>query len=172
MLNKKIEAALNEQIEKEAFSSALYLAMASWAEVKGMAGVADWFYVQSDEERLHMLKFVRYANERDGQALIPALKQPKKDFVSAKKAFEEVLKHEQFISASINDIVALCVSEKDFTTQHWLQWFVNEQIEEEANATRILDKLNLIGDGNLYLFDRDIMSLRTSQTKNGAAEAV
>ena len=172
MLNKKIEAALNEQIEKEAFSSALYLAMASWAEVKGMAGVADWFYVQSDEERLHMLKFARYANERGGQALIPALKQPKKDFVSAKKAFEEVLKHEQFISASINDIVALCVSEKDFTTQHWLQWFVNEQIEEEANATRILDKLNLIGDGNLYLFDRDIMSLRTSQTKNGAAEAV
>jgi ferritin len=171
MLNKKIEAALNEQVEKEAFSSALYLAMASWAETKGMAGVANWFYVQSDEERLHMLKFVKYTNERGGQAIVPALKQPKKEFGSAKKAFEEVLKHEQFISSSINDIVALCVVEKDFTTQHWLQWFVNEQIEEEANATRILDKLNLLGEGNLYLFDRDIMSLRTSETKTGATEA-
>jgi ferritin len=162
MLNKKIEAALNEQVEKEAFSSALYLAMASWSEVKGIAGIAGWLYIQSDEERIHMLKFVRYINERGGHAIIPLLKQPKKDFVNVKKMFEEVLKHEQFISSSINDIVALCIAEKDFTTQHWLQWFVNEQIEEEANATKILDKLNLVGESNLYLFDRDIVSLRKS----------
>jgi ferritin len=166
MLNKKIEVALNEQVEKEAFSSALYLAMASWAEVKGMAGVADWLYLQADEERMHMLKFIRYINERGGHAIVPALKQPKKEFTVVKKMFEEVLKHEQFISSSINDIVALCITEKDFTTQHWLQWFVNEQIEEEANVTKILDKLNLIGDNNLYMFDRDIVSLRTPPTAN------
>jgi ferritin len=171
MLNKKIETALNQQIEKESYSSSLYLAMASWAEVKGMAGIAEWLYVQSDEERMHMLKFIKYINERGGKAVIPALKQPGKDQASVKKMFEEVLKHEQFISASINDIVALCVSEKDFTTQHWIQWFVNEQIEEEANVTRILDKLNLVGEGNLYLFDRDIMSLRAPQAAESTGTA-
>jgi ferritin len=171
MLNKKVEVALNEQVDKEAFSSALYLAMASWSEVKGMAGVADWLYLQADEERMHMLKFVRYINERGGHAIIPAMKQPKKEFTTVKKMFEEVLKHEQFISASINEIVALCIAEKDFTTQHWLQWFVNEQIEEEANVTRILDKLNLIGDNNLYMFDRDIVSLRTPPAANAAESA-
>jgi len=168
MLNKTIEKALNEQVEKEGYSSSLYLAMASWAEVKGMAGVAEWLYAQSDEERMHMLKFIKYINERGGKAIIPALKQPGKEYSSVKKMFEEVLKHEQFISSSINNIVALCVTEKDFTTQHWIQWFVNEQIEEEANATKILDKLNLVGDGNLYLFDRDIMSLRGEEGANAA----
>jgi len=168
MLNKTIEKALNEQVEKEGYSSSLYLAMASWAEVKGMAGVAGWLYAQSDEERMHMLKFIKYINERGGKAIIPALKQPGKENSFVKKMFEEVLKHEQFISSSINNIVALCVTEKDFTTQHWIQWFVNEQIEEEANATKILDKLNLVGDGNLYLFDRDIMSLRGEKGANAA----
>jgi ferritin len=168
MLNKKIETALNEQVEKEGYSSSLYLAMASWAEVHGMAGVAEWLYIQSDEERLHMLKLARYINERGGKAVVPAFKQPGKEYTSAKKMFEDVLKHEQFISASINNIVALCVEERDFTTQNWIQWFVNEQIEEEANVEKILDKLNLVGDGNLYLFDRDIMSLRTPAAGNTA----
>jgi len=171
MLNKKVEVTLNEQVEKEAFSSALYLAMASWAEVKGMAGVADWLYLQADEERMHMLKFIRYINERGGHAIVSALKQPKMEFTAVKKMFEEVLKHEQFISSSINEIVALCIKEKDFTTQHWLQWFVNEQIEEEANVTKILDKLNLLGDNNLYLFDRDIVSLRTTPGANASETA-
>lgn len=164
MLNKKVESILNKQVEKEAFSSALYLAMASWVEVKGMPGVAEWLYVQSYEERIHMLKFIKYINERGGHAIVPALEQPEKEFKSVKSMFTEVLKHEQFITSSINDIVALCVVEKDFTTHHWVQWFVNEQIEEEANATKILDKLNLLGDDNLYLFDRDIMSLRKNET--------
>jgi ferritin len=118
-----------------------------------------------------MLKFIKYVNERGGEAVVPALRKPGKEFNSVKKMFGEVLKHEQYISASINDIVALCVGEKDFTTQNWLQWFVNEQIEEEANATKIIDKLNLIGEGNLYLFDRDIMSLRAANTKSSAPAA-
>jgi ferritin len=167
MLNKKVENALNQQVEKEGYSSSLYLAMASWAEVQGMPGISEWLYIQSDEERLHMLKLVKFINERGGKASIPAFKQPGTDFPSVKSMFEDVLKHEQFISSSINDIVAVCITEKDFTTQNWLQWFVNEQIEEESNAMKILDKLNLIGDSSLYLFDRDIMSLR-----NAAAGAV
>lgn len=160
MLNKKVEKILIEQVEKEGYSSSLYLAMASWAEVNGLAGIAGWLYAQSDEERMHMLKIVKFVNERGGKAVIPAFKQPGKEYTAVKKMFEEVLKHEQYISASINEIVAVCMAEKDYTTLNWIQWFVNEQIEEETNATTILDKLNLMGDKNLYVFDRDIMSLR------------
>ncbi|MBN1790665.1 MAG: ferritin [Bacteroidales bacterium] len=170
MINKKIEKALNEQVEKEGYSSSLYLAMASWAETKGMAGVAQWLYVQSDEERMHMLKFIKYINERGGKAIVPAFKQPGKENASVKKMFEDVLKHEQFISSSINEIVALCTTEKDYTTLNWIQWFVNEQVEEETNATQILDKLNLLGEKNLYMFDRDIMSLR-GKAAAGTADA-
>jgi ferritin len=161
-MNKKIEDILNRQVEREAYSSSLYLAMASWTEVKGLAGIAAWLYAQSDEERMHMLKFIKFINERGGQALVPALKKPEKDYKSVKIMFQEVLKHEQFITASINEIVALCIKEKDFTTQNWVQWFVSEQIEEEANAQKILDKLNLSGE-NLYIFDHDIMSLRDKE---------
>ena len=133
--------------------------MASWAEVKGLPGVAAWLYAQSDEERMHMLKFIKFINERGGHALVPAFKKPEKDYKSVKPMFQEVLKHEQFVTASINEIVDLCVKEKDYTTHNWVQWFVSEQIEEEANAQAILDKISLLGE-NLYILDRDIMSLR------------
>ncbi|MBN2743450.1 ferritin [Breznakibacter xylanolyticus] len=168
MLNKKVEKILVEQIEKEAYSSNLYLAMASWAENQGLKGSSDWLYAQADEERMHMLKFVKYVNERGGKAVISALQQPPADFKSVKALFDEVLKHEQYVSESINNIVAVCYDEKDFTTMNWIQWFVTEQIEEEASVQEIIDKLNLLGDGNLYQFDRDIMSLRSAQ--NAAAE--
>lgn len=158
-MNKKIEDILNRQVEREGYSSILYLAMASWAEVKGLPGVAAWLYAQSDEERMHMLKFIKFINERGGQALVPAFKKPEKDYKSVKPMFQEVLKHEQFVTASINEIVDLCVKEKDYTTHNWVQWFVSEQIEEEANAQAILDKISLLGE-NLYILDRDIMSLR------------
>ncbi len=164
MLNKKVEAILNEQVEKEAYSSNLYLAMACWAETSGYAGVAQWLYLQADEERMHMLKFVKYINERGGKAVISALKEPPKTQKGIKSMFEAVLKHEQFISESINKIFALSIEEKDYTTQSWVQWFVNEQIEEEAQVTEILDKLNLLGDHNMYLFDRDITGMRGGQS--------
>jgi ferritin len=159
MLNKKVEKILVEQIEKEGYSSNLYLAMASWAETKGLEGTAQWMYAQADEERMHMLKFVAYVNERGGKAIIPGFEKPPVDFPNLKKMFEQVLEHEQYVSKCINDIVAVCLEEKDYTTHNWIQWFVEEQIEEEASAQKILDKLNLAGD-TLYLFDRDIMSLR------------
>jgi ferritin len=164
MLTKKTEAILNEQIEKEAYSSSLYLAMASWAEANGYAGVAKWLYVQSDEERMHMLKLVKYVNERGGHAFISSLAEPPKKQSGVREMFEEILKHEQFISQSINDIVALTIAEKDYTTQSWIQWFVTEQIEEEAQVCEILDKLKLLGDQNMYLFDRDILSMRSKNT--------
>jgi ferritin len=168
MLTKKVEAILNKQVEKEGYSSNLYLAMASWAEVNGFKGISEWLYAQAEEERMHMLKFIAYLNERDGKAIIPAFEKPPVEQKSVLEMFKAVLKHERFISASINEIVALSISEKDYTTQHFVQWFVNEQIEEEANVKTILDKLKLTGESNLYLFDRDIMSLRTPAT--GEAE--
>jgi len=160
MLPKKVEEILNLQIEREDYSSQLYLAMASWAENKGLEGVSNWLYAQAEEEREHMLKLVKYVNERDGVAKIPGIETPPADFGDVFEAFDAVLKHEKYISASINDIVAVCIAENDYTTQNWIQWFVNEQIEEEASVKAIIDKLNLLGKQSLYMFDRDIMSMR------------
>ncbi len=160
MLSKKIEDSLNAQVEKEDYSSQLYLAMASWVENQGLGGVAEWFYAQSDEERMHMLKFVKYINERDGQAIIPGLDKPPVEFKNIVDLFDAVLKHEQYITNSINEIVAVCIEEKDYTTHNWIQWFVTEQIEEEASVKAIIDKLKLLGAHNLYMFDRDILSMR------------
>ncbi|MCP4313488.1 MAG: ferritin [Bacteroidetes bacterium] len=160
MLPKKVEAILNEQILREDYSSQLYLSMASWAENKGFKGVSDWFYAQVEEERMHLLKLIRYVNDRDGVAVIPGIKTPPADFGDIFGMFDQVLAHEQFISGSINEIVATCISENDYTTQNWIQWFVTEQIEEEASVKAIIDKLNLVGKNNLYMFDRDILSMR------------
>ncbi|MFH2140966.1 MAG: ferritin [Bacteroidota bacterium] len=164
MLKQKVEAILNQQIEKEGYSSNLYLAMASWAENNGYAGIAQWIYAQADEEKMHMLKIIAYINERGGKAVIPAFKKPPVDFKNVKVLFDEVLKHEQYITESINNIVGLCMEEKDFTTHNWIQWFVTEQIQEEASAQEIIDKIKMIGDKNMYMFDRDIMGLRTPET--------
>ncbi|MDD3741279.1 MAG: ferritin [Bacteroidales bacterium] len=161
MLKPKVEKILNEQIEKEGFSSVLYLSMASWAESKGMAGVAQWLYAQSEEEKMHMLKFVAYINERGGRALIPGFEKPKSEWKDINVLFDEVLEHERYISASINNIVETSVKESDYATQNWLQWFVSEQVEEESSVQAVIDKLNLVGKNNLYVFDRDIMSLRS-----------
>ncbi|MGW8315661.1 MAG: ferritin [Bacteroidales bacterium] len=169
MLSKKVEEILNVQVQKEDYSSQLYLAMASWAENKGLPGVADWLYAQSEEERVHMLKLVRYVNERDGVAVVPGMEQPPADFGDLQVMFKKVLEHEQYITASINEIVAVCYEEKDYTTHNWIQWFVTEQIEEEASVREILDKLKLVGDKNLYMFDRDILSMRGGSA-NTAAE--
>ena len=160
MLKKKVEDICNRQVEREGYSMNLYLAMASWAEANGLAGVADWLYAQAEEEKLHMLKFVKYINERGGKAVIPAFKKPPEDYKTVEELFREVLKHENFVTASINEIVALTLEEKDFNTHNFLQWFVMEQVEEEKSAQAIIDKLKLGGKNNLYQFDRDIMSLR------------
>jgi ferritin len=165
MLNKKIELICNRQVEREGYSSNLYLAMASWAENNGLSGVAAWMYIQSDEERIHMLKFIKYINERGGVAVIPAFTKPPADFKNVEDLFKEVLKHEEFITGSINEIVGLTLDERDFNTQNFLQWFVMEQVEEEASVRMVLDKVRLIGNNGMYEFDRDILSLRKVAAK-------
>ncbi len=164
MLTKKIETALNGQIESEAMSSQLYLAMASWAETKGYSGSAKFLYAHSDEERQHMLKLFLYVNERSGHAQVPALKQPPKTFNSLSEVFSQILKHEVAVSAEINKLVDICLTEKDYTTNNFLQWYVSEQVEEERFAKQIVDKLNLVGGdkGGLYLFDKELEGLATT----------
>jgi len=167
MLKKKIEDICNRQVEREGYSSNLYVAMASWAENSGYSGVAGWLYSQSDEERIHMLKFIKYINERGGKAIMPALKKPEPEFKDVEEVFKEVLKHEEFITSSINEIVSLTLDEKDFNTHNFLQWFVMEQVEEEASVRVVLDKVRLVGKNNMYEFDRDIISLRRPATTTG-----
>lgn len=161
MLSEKIEKALNKQIRIEAESSQIYLSMACWAESKGFEGVAEFMFAQADEEREHMLRLLKYLIERGGKADISELNKPPSDFKSPKVMFEEVLKHEIFVSESINDLVSITFDEKDFATHNFLQWYVAEQIEEEATARTILDKINLIGDdkSGFYLFDKDVRAM-------------
>lgn len=161
MLNKKVEEILNAQVEKEGFSSNLYLAMASWAEAQGYDGISKWLYIQAEEEHKHMLKLLHYVNDSGGHAIVPTFKQPPVTYTDIKKVFEQVYSHEQNITASILAIVEVTINEKDYTTNHWIQWYIREQIEEERSARNILDKIKLIGDNSLYLFDRDILSLRS-----------
>lgn len=160
MFTKKVEEFCNRQIEREGYSSNLYLAMASWAEQKGMAGIAGWLYAQAEEEKMHMLKFIGYVNERGGKAVIPAIKQPPTDFPGIRELFKEVLEHEKFISSSINEVLSVAIAENEYATINWIQWFVNEQVEEEKSVQVILDKLELAGPAGLYFLDRDILGLR------------
>ncbi|GAB1404519.1 non-heme ferritin [Lentimicrobium sp.] len=155
MNSKKIEEALNEQIKNEEHSSRIYMAMASWCEIKGYRGAANFLYKQSDEERMHMLKLVHYVNDRGGYARLSPLEVPVTDFSSLKDVFEQVLKHEVFISESINKIYGLCMEEKDYTTGNFLQWYINEQIEEESTMHEILDKINLVGNDKAGMFHID-----------------
>lgn len=157
-----MKQGLNAQVALEAQSSQAYLAMASWAEIQpGLDGVTAFFYRHSDEERTHMLKLIGYINDRGGFGVVPPLAQPVLTFPSLKHAFNELLKHEMHVSASINDLVDVALQEKDFATHNFLQWYVAEQIEEEQLARKLNDKLEMIADdkSGLYLFDRDILNV-------------
>lgn len=169
MISKKVQTALQKQIEVEGNSSQVYLSMASWAETVGMNGMAMFLFGHADEEREHMLKLLRFINERGGHATVPAFKAPPKTFKSVKNVFEQVLEHEIFVTKEINKVVDVTLKEKDYTTHNFMQWYVSEQIEEEALARSILDKLNLIGGdkSSLYLFDRELETMNIdSETEN------
>lgn len=166
MLSKKLEIALNQQVKIEGDSSQIYLSMASWAENEGFEGISTFMYAQSDEERMHMLKLIKYINQRGGEAVIPEIIKPSLDHTSFKTLFTQLFEHEVFVSKSINELVHIALEEKDYATHNFLQWYVSEQIEEEATARTILDKINLIGDdkGGLYLFDTDMKSFAGQNT--------
>lgn len=161
MLSKELEAALNEQVALEAYASYSYLAMGSWMENEGFEGTAKFLYAQSDEERMHMLKLFHYINEVGGFAISPSVNAPTIQFGSYKEVFERVLEQEKKVSAAINKLMDIANKQADHTTANFLQWYVAEQREEEAQFNSILAKLKIIGnDGSgLYLMDRDLEQL-------------
>ena len=165
MLHDTISNALNEQIGLEGQSSHTYLTMAVWAETQGFDGVAEFLYTHSEEERQHMLKLMRFVNERGGVAQVPTVQAGATDYAGLKEVFESILAHETKVTECINNVVDLCLQAKDYTTHNFMQWYVSEQIEEEGLARKILDKLALAGDdhGALYLFDRDIVTFGATQ---------
>ena len=158
MLDKKIEKTLNDQIAKEAYASSSYLAMASWCETKALLGSSSFFYTQSQEERGHMLKLIKYVNETGGHALVPALKEPLNKYQSLRHAFEVSLTQEMDVTKSINNLVELSLESKDYTTFNFLQWYVAEQHEEENLFRTILDIINMGGkeDQSLLIIDNEI----------------
>lgn len=157
----KIQDLLNDQIKYEASASMQYLAMASWADNAGFSGVADFFYAQSEEEKAHMTKLVKFVNERGGKVIIPALEKPLDDFTSLNALFDHFLTSEMFVTEQINHVIYECLQHKDYNVHNFMQWYVTEQLEEESIARSLLDKLNIIGEDKTghYLFDRDINTL-------------
>ncbi|MEN9443372.1 MAG: hypothetical protein RIS47_262, partial [Bacteroidota bacterium] len=161
MITTKVEQALNSQINLEAYSSQLYLAMASWSERNGFEGTGKFLYSHADEERLHMLRLFHYVNDRGGRAVVAHIDAPPAEYDSIQDIFEQILEHEVLVSKKINDLVGVCYDERDFTTQAFLQWYVNEQIEEESKFKTILDKISFLGEdkSRLYFFERDIANI-------------
>ncbi|BAV95424.1 ferritin [Ichthyobacterium seriolicida] len=164
MLSKNIIKDLNQQIKMEAMASQIYLSMACWAEEQGYEGVSTFLYGHAEEERGHMLKIIKYINERGGGVVVPSLEAPQEDFESLNNLFQMLYDHEVKVSENINELVFKSLQEKDYATHNFLQWFVSEQVEEETLAKTILDKIGLIGNdkGGLYLFDRDLKNISSS----------
>ncbi|WP_431294368.1 ferritin [Pedobacter sp. P26] len=172
LLSERMLEALNNQVKLEAESSQVYLGIASWLETQpGLEGYTEFFYRQSDEERHHMLKLIHYINDRDGHAVITALEMPKNSFSQVIEVFQDFLDNELLVSKSINDLVELSLNEKDYLTFKFLQWYLDEQLEEEKMAKTMLEKLQLVGSdrGGIYQLDKDIVGLRSkvSETKEG-----
>lgn len=158
MISKKMVQSLNKQLNNEIYSAYLYLAMSSYTTKIGLKGAANWFMVQYQEEMTHAMKFFDYINSQGEHAQLAAIAAPPAEYGSLLSMFEQTLKHEQFITSSINDLMDLAVKEKDHATQIFLQWFVTEQIEEEGNDNDIIAKLKLVGDSpqGLMMVDRDL----------------
>jgi ferritin len=141
MLNERMEEALNEQLNKEMYSSYLYLAMSAYSSNVGLPGFAHWFRVQVQEENIHAMKLFNYINDQGGRVKLKEIKEPPFEFGTAMDMFQQTLKHEQFITRSIHELVDLANAEKDESTASFLQWYLKEQVEEEENDNEIIGKL-------------------------------
>lgn len=158
MIPKQVEKALNKQIELESYASYLYLSMAVWSDNAGMDGCATFMFRQSVEENEHMMKILHYMLEMDATPIVPQITKPPKDFESIQKMMASVYAHEKKVTKSIHKLVDLSAKNEDHTTFNFLQWYVEEQREEENLMRGILDKIKIIGDGpqSLYFIDKEI----------------
>ncbi|HEY5960108.1 MAG TPA: ferritin [Polyangiaceae bacterium] len=155
MIHKSIQDALNTQINREQFSAQLYLAMSAHCEAKSFRGFAHWLRVQSQEETAHALKLVTFVLDRGGKLELKPIDAPPTEFGTITQVFERILEHEKSITTSINSLFELSRQEKDYASEITLQWYVTEQVEEEANVGQILDHLRAVGEqgGGIWYLD-------------------
>ena len=158
MISKKMEKALNEQINAELYSAYLYLAMAAYFESENLPGFANWMRIQFQEETAHAMKFFGFINERRGRVVLKAIDQPAKEWKSPLAAFEASFEHEQMITGRIDDLVNLATEAKDHATNAFLQWFVTEQVEEETSVDTVVQMLKMAdkAPGALFMIDREL----------------
>ncbi|MHC4520104.1 MAG: ferritin [Planctomycetota bacterium] len=171
MIGKKMEKALNDQINAELYSAYIYLAMAAYFESENLTGSASWMRVQTQEETAHAMKIYDFVNERGGRVTLKAIEQPPKGWKSALEAFEAAYKHEQYITGRINKLVDLAIQEKDHAANAFLQWFVNEQVEEETSVDAVVQNLKMAAEapGALFMIDRELgQRTFTPPTQEGA----
>ena len=168
------ESKLNKQVRMEGISSFYYLSMASWCETKGFVNAAQFLYDHADEEKMHMLKLMRYINEAGGHAHAPEITNLRHEYGSLRELFDQVLEHEIAVSNAINNLADYCFGVKDFASFNFLQWYVQEQREEEAVARRIIEFFEIIGEEGqgLWLIDEQIGKLGAAiKAKSKANEA-
>lgn len=158
MIGKAMQDALNEQIKHEMGSMYLYLSMSAYFNAEGMDGMAHWMRMQAMEEEIHAMKFFDHIKDRDGRVILQALEQPKSEWASPLDAFKAAYEHEQFITGKINDLVKLSREENDNAAFSMLQWFVEEQVEEEASVSKVIQMLKLAGDNGyaLLMIDKEL----------------
>lgn len=157
MINKRVEEAFNIQINAELYSAYLYLSMAAYFEAQNLPGFANWMRVQFQEEQFHAMKMFDFVNERGGRVILTKIDGPKVEWENVVDVYEEVLAHEQHVTSLINNIMDIAIDERDHATKSFLNWFIDEQVEEESNAEAIISELKLIdGKGNgILMMDRE-----------------
>jgi len=158
MISEKMTEALNRQLQKEFYSAYLYLGMSAWCSENGFSGSAKWFTVQYEEEHMHAMKVYHYLLEQGSHVELLALKSSKTEYPSLLACFETSLAHERGMTKAFNELCDFALKEKDHASYTFLQWFVNEQIEEEATVGDVITKLKLVGDGNgLFMIDNQLI---------------
>jgi len=158
MISKKMEKALNEQVNAELFSAYLYLSMEAYFKSLNLNGIATWMRVQTQEEVAHAMKIYEFINERGGRITLKAIEGPETKWDSPLAVFKAVYEHEQKVTGLINNLVDLAIEEKDHATNTFLQWFVNEQVEEEASADQVIQQLKMMENapGGMFMLDREL----------------
>lgn len=160
MISQKLQDAINNQINAELYSAYLYKSMEAYFKGIDLDGFANWMNIQFQEEQAHAFGFFNFLNDRGGKIVLGAIEAPRVDWVNATEVFAETLKHEEYVTSLINNLISLAHEEKDYASANFFQWYVKEQVEEEANATRILHQLQLVnGEGQaLLMLDRELQT--------------
>ncbi len=155
-MDKRLEDAINEQLNFEFESAHVYLAMAGYVATLGLEGFENWMYVQYEEEISHARKFIDYINERGGRVRIKGFETPRNDFNSLLEVLEVSLRHEKLVTSKINNLMKIAYEVQDYAAISFLQWYVTEQVEEEDNFSKLIDKVKLVKDAGLYHLDKEV----------------